>query len=261
MATYATYDNMAGAVTTDSLWGNVTNLTSYITNPGAINMIWSDENIRTSIEYTITNTFPITVGSNETFAAGTPYITGWDSGVGVGQETTGITGVIQGTSIYNPYNVVTNSTYITNNPILFINNNEDLQEYLQNTKRYEKRQKIRSGMIIHIKNRADPATVMDTREQTALDTLREMVTEEEFRRYLRYGFVMVKGRSGDRYQVYRNKSHTKVWRGGKVIEEVCVRIKSDIGAPPTDNVVAFKVAIEADEASFKAMGNLYRMAA
>jgi hypothetical protein len=86
-----------------------------------------------------------------------------------------------------------------------------------------------------------------------------VISEEEFRRYIRYGFILVRGASGDIYQVFRNRSHTRVWRGGKVVEEVCVRIR-DRKIPATDNVVAFKTAIEADEGAFKKMGNVYKMA-
>jgi hypothetical protein len=96
-------------------------------------------------------------------------------------------------------------------------------------------------------------------EQKALDTLREMITEEEFKKYLRYGFMPVKGKSGDTYQVFRNQSHTKVWRNGQVIEEICIRIHGAVKVPLTDNVIAFMTMISADEEEFKKMGNRYIM--
>jgi hypothetical protein len=95
-------------------------------------------------------------------------------------------------------------------------------------------------------------------EQVALDTLREMINEEEYRRYLRYGFVTIRGGSGDLYQVFRNRAHTVVWRNGEIIEEVCVRINHMVAVPPTDNVIAFLTMISADEEEFKNMGNRYR---
>lgn len=102
----------------------------------------------------------------------------------------------------------------------------------------------------------------DAQERVALETLREFVTETEFRKYLKYGFVLVKGRSGDSYQIFRNRSHTKVYRGSKLVEEICVRIRGDQKVPPTDNVIAFKTMIEAgDELEFKRLGNVYKMAA
>lgn len=97
-------------------------------------------------------------------------------------------------------------------------------------------------------------------EQVAIETLREIISESEFRKYINYGFISVRGRSGLVYQIFRNQSHTKVWRGNKLIEEICVRIKN-VNIPLTDNVIAFKAIIEADEEGFRKMGNLYKMAA
>lgn len=122
------------------------------------------------------------------------------------------------------------------------------------------RNTVKSNLTILMqeKNRTEHFNISET-EQKALETLREMVTEEEFKKYLRYGFVPVKGKSGDTYQVFRNQAHTKVWRGGQVIEEICVRIHYAIKAPPTDNVIAFMTMISADEDEFKKMGNRYIM--
>jgi len=128
------------------------------------------------------------------------------------------------------------------------------------------------GLAIHIKSRVElPFRDMTPAESQAIDTLRDMITETEFRRYLKYGFVLVKGASGATYQVFRNQSHTRVWRDGKVIEEVCIRLRGsgwtdheypDNGKiPPTDNIIAFKNMIEADEEGFKKSGNLYKMVA
>jgi hypothetical protein len=112
-----------------------------------------------------------------------------------------------------------------------------------------------------IKTRASLIKNVCEKEKTALETLREIITETEYRKYLKYGFVLVKGISGDTYQIFRNKSHTKVYRGSKLIEEVCVRIK-DADIPPTDNVIAFLTMLQAgDEQEFKKLGNVYKFAA
>lgn len=95
-------------------------------------------------------------------------------------------------------------------------------------------------------------------EQKAIETLREMITEGEYRRYMKNGFLLVRGDSGRVYQVFRDRWHTVVWDRGKRVEEVCTRLK-DSSIPPTDNVIAFKIAIEADEESFKKRGNVYRI--
>jgi len=123
-----------------------------------------------------------------------------------------------------------------------------------------KRTRLKSNLIVVKNSRANYNGDVAPNEQIALDTLREVVTEYEFRKYLKYGFVLVKGKSGDTYQIFRNKSHTKVWRDGRVIEEICVRI-ADAMVPKTDNVIAFKAIIETDEVSFKKMGNVYKFKA
>lgn len=129
------------------------------------------------------------------------------------------------------------------------------------SKQEEFKNRIQSNLIIDVKSRSDAAQYPGETEpeRRALETLREVVTEAEFRKYLRYGFVLVKGESGKTYQVFKNKSHCRVWLNGKLIEEVCVRIK-DKEVPLTDNVIAFKTMIEASEADFKKLGNVYKMA-
>ncbi len=87
-----------------------------------------------------------------------------------------------------------------------------------------------------------------------------MITEIEFRKYMKHGFLLVKGLSGRVYQIFRDKDHTKVWENGKVVEEVCVRIRN-LSVPPTDNVIAFRTMILCSENDFKKLGNVYKMAA
>jgi hypothetical protein len=121
-----------------------------------------------------------------------------------------------------------------------------------------KREKIRSRLQVVVKSRADEMREISPQEQVAMDTLREMISEADYRKYLKYGFVVVKGDSGDSYQIFRNRQHLKVWRKNVLVEEICVRIK-DWGVPPTDKVIAFITMIRADEEEFKAMGNRYKM--
>jgi hypothetical protein len=135
------------------------------------------------------------------------------------------------------------------------------------TERDRKRTQIRSHLSPVVKTRSEAIMASTPQEAVAMEALRETVTEDDFKRYLRYGFVLVRGNSGATYQVYRNRSHVKVWVGGKVVEEICVYLRdtSDHGGvgkiPMTDKVVAFKAMIEADEEAFKKLGNCYRMAA
>jgi len=116
---------------------------------------------------------------------------------------------------------------------------------------------IKNNLTIIVKSRAEFFNCIPKNEWTAIETLREMITEAEFRKYLKYGFILVKGQSGKIYQIFRSKRHTKVWQDGQLVEEVCVRIK-DKNIPPTDNIIAFKALIETSEDEFKKLGNVYR---
>lgn len=107
-------------------------------------------------------------------------------------------------------------------------------------------------------NNAKPPSPSDMSENTAIETLREEITETEFRNYLKRGFLNVMGASGRTYQIFRKKQHIKVWYDGDVIEEICVGIQ-DYKVPPTDKLIAFKMMIETDEEEFKKLGNVYPM--
>jgi len=124
-----------------------------------------------------------------------------------------------------------------------------IKEHIRNT--------IKSNLIIKVKDRSYPIKVdLKDPEHIALLTLREMVSEVDFRRYLKYGFIIVSGKSGRSYQIFRKQSHTKVFMNGSLKEEVCVRLRG--GVPPTDNVIAFKTLIETSEDLFRSSGNIYK---
>lgn len=125
-------------------------------------------------------------------------------------------------------------------------------------KKYEFREKIRNQLIFTPKTSAQPIRSVKENEAIAMETLREMITEEEFKRFINRGFITVRGQSGKTYQIFRNSWHTRVWVGGQLIEEVCVRIRTDVNAPATDNLIAFKAMIETDEEEFRKIGNVYK---
>lgn len=81
-------------------------------------------------------------------------------------------------------------------------------------------------------------------EMVALQMMKSMLSEEDWKRYLKYGFVVVHGKSGLYYQVVRNQDHVRVYRQGKKIAELCIYVP---GVPPTDQVVAKKVMLECSE--------------
>ena len=111
---------------------------------------------------------------------------------------------------------------------------------------------------IIVKTRAPEITKFSKPEIKAIETLREMISESEYRKYIKYGFLLVPGRNGVTYQIFKSQWHTKVWKNGKIIEEICVRLR-DRNCPPTDDVIAFKTMIEIDEQEFRSLGNVYNM--
>jgi hypothetical protein len=74
--------------------------------------------------------------------------------------------------------------------------------------------------------------------------MKGMTPEKEWRRYLKYGFVVVQGKSGMFYQVIRGQAHVRVFRKGTKVAELCIKVP---GVPPTDEVIARKIMIEYDE--------------
>lgn len=91
-------------------------------------------------------------------------------------------------------------------------------------------------------------------EITALQLLRQMVSQADFRHYLRHGFVSVRGDSGLIYQVDR-KQRISVWDRGERVASLCVHLRGRT-LPPTDEVVAKVVMIECDEADIWKRANV-----
>lgn len=112
------------------------------------------------------------------------------------------------------------------------------------------------GLEILVRSRHHMMRDVSPQERVALECLREMISEAEYRKYITHGFLLVKGDSGKTYQLYRENSHTKVWLHGKLLESLCVYIQEP-GVPPTDNVIAFKTIIETDEEEYRRMANVF----
>jgi len=106
---------------------------------------------------------------------------------------------------------------------------------------------IKSNLQIMIRRRRDHlGSIVSPAELKARDTLRDMITEKEYRRYLTNGFVMVPGASGKWYQIFSNhRKMVKVYEKGKCIHDLCIH--TDDVCPPTDHVIGVKVLIEIDE--------------
>ena len=194
--------------------------------------------------------------------SGTNFISGFDYGT---SDYAPMSIYLRGTAIPTGEDVsyhLYNSSYWGPSTLGVFNasytNYSNYSTIIEPTKKDLFRSKIHFNLTPKSHSRFSDLMNIKKNEQIALETLREVLTEVEFRKYLKYGFVLVKGKKGDTFQIFRNKSHVKVWRDGQLIEEICVNLK-DRSIPATDKILAFKVAIECDEEDFKKMGNVYKM--
>ena len=168
------------------------------------------------------------------------------------------------------YNATTGSATVHfNQPLYYTDTAETEINYVtldsggvsvgRSTKAQRFRASIRSQMIVTPKSRAQPVVPEKENEKIAIESLREVTTEQEFRRYIKNGFLLVQGASGKVYQIFRENQHTNVWLNGVKVEEFCLRIRQEMKCPETDSVVALKMMIEADETEARKMANLYPM--
>lgn len=121
------------------------------------------------------------------------------------------------------------------------------------------KQKMHCNLVIKSKTRGSFVNGISPEELTAIETLRELITEKEFRRYLKYGFILVEGKSGDLYQIFRDSWHIKVLRQGVLVEEICINLDGTFKAPPTDKCIAFMAMLQTSESEFRKLGNVYPM--
>ena len=101
-----------------------------------------------------------------------------------------------------------------------------------------------------IRRNASPA------ELKAQDTLRDMLTERDWRRYACNGFIIVKGAKGYYYQVFKDQRPIRVYKDGKLIDTICIHTEGSL--PPTDHVIHMKVLIELNEDMLWKNGNVRR---
>ena len=93
-------------------------------------------------------------------------------------------------------------------------------------------------------------------EKRAREALRAIIGDQRFRRYLKHGFITVKGQSGLIYQVFPGHNMTRVWKDGKPIEKLCV-VFCDSSVPPTDSVIMRLLMILDSEEEFRKQANKF----
>lgn len=117
--------------------------------------------------------------------------------------------------------------------------------------------KDRQSPAIHTNRRSSAVHPGDFREMRARETLRMMIGEERYHRFLRKGFILANNpKSGYTYQIFHSRHHfTHVWKDGKMVQRLCIYLKGDF--PPTDFVITmYLLALNNDQRIWQ-VGNKY----
>lgn len=165
---------------------------------------------------------------------------------------------IEGVTVGND---IINGSTVINYPGGVVQLNPDPKRAKEELFRQKMRQQITGGIPLNHRRAQCRAThrpadfsQVSPSEVVALRLLRGMLSEEEWKRYLRYGFIIVRGDSGLVYQIVRNQSHVRVYRGGKKVAELCIYVN---GVPPTDQVIGKKVMVECCEKEIWHKANIH----
>lgn len=117
-----------------------------------------------------------------------------------------------------------------------------------------RRTRYQSNLLIKVVSRHDPIRIDATpAELKAQDTLRDMVTERDWRRYATNGFLIVKGKKFH-YQIFKSQKSINVYIKGQLLNKICIHTVKD--CPPTDHVINMKILIELDEDRIWSGGNV-----
>jgi hypothetical protein len=130
------------------------------------------------------------------------------------------------------------------------------EEMRKNFASQEKRARLRQNMVVRSVSRQIEIKQRSAAELVARRTLRDMLLESEYRRYLTNGFIMVKGASGKFYQIFSDQRHIKVYEKGVLTDELCIRTVEN--CPPTDHVISMKLMAELEEHNLWKESNVYK---
>ena len=110
----------------------------------------------------------------------------------------------------------------------------------------------RAPLFIPSRHRNPMRSPEDIREERARATLRRVIGDEKFRKFLRSGFVSVRAKSGLVYQIFPGHGITAVYDRGKQVERLCVVLQGKF--PPTDSLITRFLIILNNEAQFRSLG-------
>lgn len=98
------------------------------------------------------------------------------------------------------------------------------------------------------RNRTALGLSHDIREKRARGTLRRIIGEEKFRRFIRDGFITVVSKTGLTYRIFPGHGITEVYARGIMVERFCVVLTGQF--PPTDELLMRYLLILNDEGEF-----------
>jgi len=106
---------------------------------------------------------------------------------------------------------------------------------------------IKKNLLIPLVSRHEMLTIQATvAEMKARASLRDMLAESQWGKYVTNGFIMVQGNSKKWYQIFMKQKHVRVYDKGKFIKELCIHTAAN-EVPPTDHVLNLKIMVECDE--------------
>lgn len=98
------------------------------------------------------------------------------------------------------------------------------------------------------RRRRSLSTAMDIRERRARQTLRRVIGDQAFRKFMRDGFITVVPKSGLTYKIRPGHGMTQVYDRGIMVDLLCVVLQGDF--PPTDSLLMRYLLILNDEGEF-----------
>jgi hypothetical protein len=128
-------------------------------------------------------------------------------------------------------------------------------DYLE-MKKHQFKTQMKSNLLIKFSTRRTwISQQVPEPEIRARETLRDMLSEAEWRRYMTNGFVMIRGNKGYWYQVFNDQRHVKVFKDNKICAEICIHTVRS--CPPTDHILNAMTLIRFDEDAFWRLGNVH----
>lgn len=105
----------------------------------------------------------------------------------------------------------------------------------------------RMAPVFH-RSRTSMSIAMDVREERARQTLRRIIGDQAYRKFMRNGFITVVPKSGLTYRIYPGCGITDVYDRGIMVDRLCVVLEGNF--PPTDSLLMRYLLILNDEGEF-----------